>query len=427
MASRTERLYQRDSSLTRFDATILSVEPAGGAGAEAGGRFALLLDRTAFYPEGGGQPFDTGSLGGLPVVDVQEGAEGPLHFIQTSGPGVLPPPAGTRVEGTIDRQRRFDHMQQHSGQHLLSRAFLEVASARTRSFHLGSALCTIDVEMSPPDEGRIREAARRANSIIWADLPVQVRESEALPGASATEDPALSGLKLKPGDPVRTIVIEGFDETPCGGTHVARTGQVGLVAVTAWEPWKKLSRITFACGSRAATHFEESRAVLAACVAALSAPPADVPGALARLVAEKESLHRRVGALSAKLAGFEAAAAAESAREIGAFRLLERIFDGAERSVEEAQALIRKFVEPPGRIALVAVIEGGKATLLAARSQGEGPALGAILGEVARSGGGRGGGSPEAARAGGIPAGEAALVFEQASARIVEALRGASG
>ncbi len=420
MAGRTERLYQRDSHLTRFEARILSVGAAPGHQQ----RPALVLDRTAFYPEGGGQPCDTGSLSGMRVVDVQEGPDGPLHVIDDPGPGAPRPAAGDRVEGEIDWARRFDHMQQHSGQHLLSRGFLEAASARTLSFHLGAATCTIDVAMSPPDEGRIREAVRLANEVIWSDRPVEVRESEAPAPGGTAEDLSLSGLKLKPGDPIRTIVVGGFDATPCGGTHVTRTGQVGSVAVIGWEPWKRRSRIAFVCGARVVARLEESTAALDAVVAGLSAPPGEVAGALARLLAEKVSLFKQVTALNGRLAGLEAAAAAGDAPEVGGFRLLKRIFTAGERSVEAAQALVRKFVEPPGRIALVAVVDGERATFLAARSRGEGPPMGAILSEVAREAGGRGGGSPESARAGGIPAEAAEALLEAASSRLADAIGG---
>ncbi|HXI02292.1 MAG TPA: alanyl-tRNA editing protein, partial [Candidatus Saccharimonadales bacterium] len=261
MEPRTVRLYQRDSFLTRFRAVVVDVRPSPAGEDGAPPRFDLLLDRTAFYPEGGGQPFDTGRLAGLPVVAVREGDAGPLHTVSVEPSGPALPESGDEVEGVVDWDRRHDHMQQHSGQHLLSRAFLEVAAARTRSFHLGSEICTIDIAMSPPDEGAIGRAAELTNSIVAEDRPVAVSERDAGEIDSA-EEAGLSGLKLKPGDPVRIIEVDGFDANPCGGTHVARTGQVGPVALLGHEPFRGMTRITFACGRRVARLLEESTARL---------------------------------------------------------------------------------------------------------------------------------------------------------------------
>src|SRR5262249_8399317 len=145
--------------------------------APAGARLAVLLDQTAFYPTGGGQPHDTGRIAGLPVVDVRDSDDGPLHIVEMRDPGGRPHGAhltvGEEVEGSVDWERRLDHMQQHSGQHILTRAFLETASAPTRSFHLGESICTIDVEMAEPDEDRIRAAEARANAVVWSDRPVE--------------------------------------------------------------------------------------------------------------------------------------------------------------------------------------------------------------------------------------------------------------
>jgi alanyl-tRNA synthetase len=421
MERRSQRLYQRDSFLTRFDATVLEINPrAAGSGGDAA-RLGLLLDRTAFYPTGGGQPCDRGTLRGIPVTEVLESDRGPIHLLEMEAGQKGAPSAGDRVEGVIDWPRRYDHMQQHSGQHLLSRAFLDLAGARTRSFHLGDSLCTLDIEMSPPHEGRIPQVEERTNEIIREDRPVTIREMRPGESGEAAQDPSLSGLKVKPGDPIRTIAVEGFDSTPCGGTHVRRTGQVALATISGWEPHRGMTRITFVCGGRVGERLKQAGAALGACISILSAPAAEVPEALLRLQREKEDLHRRVQDLTGDLVGYEAAAAAASAPQSGGFRILMRTFDSSEKPVDAAQLLVRRFVEEPGRLALVAVLEGARATVLAARSRGDGPSLGPLISEVAAAAGGRGGGSAAFGRAGGIPASRVPDVIEAAVSRITGA------
>jgi Ser-tRNA(Ala) deacylase AlaX/signal transduction histidine kinase len=218
----TDRLYYRDPYLRTFDATVEKVEPHGD-------RWSVALDRTAFYPTTGGQPFDTGTLGGLRVVDVVDEEDGGItHVVEQPGVGqgsdtCLTP--GQQVHGEIDWARRFDHMQQHTGQHVLSAAILSVCRARTVSFHLGAAVSTIDLEreLSPAD---IAAAETEANRVVWEDRPVTIRFVSA-------EEAAALPLRKEPtrGGTLRLIDVEGFDLSACGGTHVARSGAIGIIAV----------------------------------------------------------------------------------------------------------------------------------------------------------------------------------------------------
>ena len=216
--SSTERLYYNHPDIRTFDATVIRSEPRGD-------RVAVWLDRTAFYPTSGGQPFDTGVLGGATVLDVQDDEQGDvMHLI-----GGAPLAAGAVVQGSIDWNRRFDHMQQHTGQHVLSAVLEHAFSARTLSFHLGSDSCTIDVdrELSP---AQLAEGELGANQAVWLDLPVTIRyasedEARALP---LRRESARTGT-------LRLIEIEGLDLSACGGTHVGRTGAIGQVALASWE------------------------------------------------------------------------------------------------------------------------------------------------------------------------------------------------
>src|SRR5256714_2721072 len=226
----TERLYLQDSYLTRFTARVVSV-------ADVGGRSAAILDRSAFYPEGGGQPADRGTLGGAAVVDVQEREGAVLHVLDRAlQPG--------EVEGLVDWQRRFDHMQQHHGQHLLSAAFERVLEAPTTSFHLGERTCTIDLDcsISRLDERGLRSAEAAANDSVWRDLAVVARDF-------GPEERSRLPLRKEPVKGDRVVLVEGVDASPCGGTHPSRTGEVGAIAVIGAQKWGSgKARIGFACG-----------------------------------------------------------------------------------------------------------------------------------------------------------------------------------
>src|SRR5262249_53879968 len=213
----TDRLYYTDSTLTDFDASVVDARVVGD-------RPHVVLDRTAFYPTSGGQPFDTGCLGGVPVVDVFDRDDGEVVHVLGA-----PLNGTTSVRGAVDWARRFDHMQQHTGQHILSAAFDREVAARTTSFHLGAEAATIDLdrELTP---SQIAAAERAANWVVWEDRPVTVR--------FATAEEA-SRLPLRK-EPVRTgrlrlVEVTDFDLSACGGTHVQRTGMIGVIAVAGWE------------------------------------------------------------------------------------------------------------------------------------------------------------------------------------------------
>jgi alanyl-tRNA synthetase len=231
----TDRLYYTDPSLRAFDATIARVDRRGD-------RLSVTLDRTAFYPTSGGQPIDTGQLGSLRVIDVVDEDDGSIaHVVELEPrtpnpeprtnpePGTRNPEPGQSIHGAIDWVRRFDHMQQHSGQHVLSAAFDRLFGVRTVSFHLGGVVSTIDLarEMSPAE---IAAAETEANRIVWEDRPVTIRFADA-------DEAARLPLRKEParGGNLRLIDVEGFDLSACGGTHVARTGAIGVVAVASWE------------------------------------------------------------------------------------------------------------------------------------------------------------------------------------------------
>ena len=278
----TERLYYQDSRLLEFDAVVISVS------ARDDGQIAVTLDRTAFYPTGGGQPTDTGTLGDARVVDcIDAESDGVLHLILGSVPEI-----GDRVHGKIDWRRRLDHLQQHTGQHILSAAFIKLFDAPTHSFRVLEHECEIDVALDDPTDERIEQAVDLANQIIWENRPMTIRQV-------TSEEAATLPLRKEPSreGELRVIEIDNFDLTPCGGTHAKSTGEVGVIAVRSWERAKGLTRIQFMAGVRVLADYRKANRTAREVAALFSAGREDSPALVARLVEESKKLRRRVSEL----------------------------------------------------------------------------------------------------------------------------------
>ena len=283
----TERLYYNDSFLRAFDAQVISCEPEGE-------RWKVILDRTAFYPTSGGQPHDLGTLAGAPVIEVADAEEKIVHY--TSAAVDIGP-----VHAEIDWPRRIDHMQQHTGQHLLSAAFIELFNFPTVSFHLGREVCTIDLTAPAIVPRHIEEAERRTNEIIFEDRVVTVRYGTAqeLEEAGVRKKVDREGI-------LRAIEVEGFDRQPCGGTHLARTGQAGLLLTRKLERRRDFWRLEFVCGFRALATARADYANLTQDAALLSCGIPEVPKVLEKLVEERRAQHSAVKRLEEHLAEHEA-------------------------------------------------------------------------------------------------------------------------
>jgi alanyl-tRNA synthetase len=284
----TERLYYTEPYRTSFDAKVLAVD-------EQDGKQHVTLDQTAFYPTSGGQPFDTGTLGGAAVVDVIDREDGTIAHVVN---GTLS--AGAVVQGEIDWARRFDHMQQHTGQHVLSAAFDRLFGVRTESFHMGQLAATIDLarEVSAAEVAKAEDAANR---VVWEDRPVAIRFATAEEAAAMP----LRKESIRSGS-LRLIDVQDFDLSACGGTHVARTGAIGVIAVDGWEKFKGGSRVEFLCGGRALQRFRVWRDALAAVQKHLSVPPIDMAPSIERMQDESKALQRTIRGFQEKLAAHEA-------------------------------------------------------------------------------------------------------------------------
>jgi len=386
----TERLYYNDSTLLRFDASVIET------GVREGRPF-VVLDRSAFYPTSGGQPFDTGTIDGRRVVDVfvREADDAVVHVLESAVD------AGRRVEGLVDEARRRDHMQQHSGQHVLSAAFERTCGARTVSFHLGTEMSTIDLAATL-DPGAIEAAETEANRIVWEDRPVRVRYVSA-------EEAASLPLRKEPvrGGTLRLIDIEDWDLSACGGTHVPRTGAIGLIAIAATERYKGGTRISFACGVRALAYLRLCRDALGGSVRRLSVPPRELPDAIARLQAEAKALHQQTRALAGRLAVFEADQLARGARDLSGCRLVCTAVPGAD--AQQLRTLAQAIASRPGHVAVL-VGEERPLSVVVARANGGAVDAAAVVRELTARFGGRGGGRPELAQAGGLDADPTAVV-----------------
>jgi alanyl-tRNA synthetase len=387
----TDRLYYTDPMLTSFDATVTGCEAAGE-------RFAVVLDRTAFYPASGGQPFDTGTIGAARVLDVVDRDDAGIAHLTDAA--VAP---GTAVRGTIDWPRRFDHMQQHTGQHMLSAAFDRLHAAPTVSFHLGAETATIDLsrEVTPR---QIADAERDANRVVWEDRPVHVRfvtadEAGRLP---LRKEAARAGT-------LRLVDVADYDLSACGGTHVPRTGMVGAIGVSAWERFKGGSRVTFVCGGRALGAFGQLRDAVLAATRALSVAPGDLAATIDRLRGDAKDASKALRQLQEEVAGHRAAALRLTAETLGSRRVVLCEEPGWDATALRTLALA--IVAAPG---LVAVVAGGGRPLpvVVARSADVDFDANAWMATAIAALGGRGGGRPDLAQ-GGILA-EAAQVMSLA-------------
>jgi alanyl-tRNA synthetase len=409
----TERIYLADSYVRRFDARVTAVRALEG-------RPAVVLDRTAFYPDGGGQPSDRGTVGGVPVADVREVDGEVLHVLDG------PAPTG-EVSCEVDWRRRFDHMQQHHGQHLLSAAFERLLGARTVSFHLGTETCTLDLDAPPARIGPegLGRAEAAANELVVRDLEVEARErtpeelaalplrKEAVKGtrivvvrAGRPGAAGGAGVEAASGPAHPADVVEA---SPCGGTHPRRTGEVGSVAVLGAQKWGAGTRVEFVCGSRvlAALHAAEDR--LARAAAAFRCAPAEVPAAAAKAAEEATARRKELEGLLGALGAAHAERLLAGAAAGPVVARLEPPLCGPVGLRAVAQALASR-----GRTALLGGVDGGRAHLCFARPRGQGPNLGEVLRRSATVLGGKGGGSPELAQGSGPETGALGRALDSA-------------
>ncbi len=391
----TVRLDRIDAFMTQFEARLLSQTSHNGAP-------AVLLDQSAFYPSAGGQPHDTGTLNGVRVTDVIEIDDGRvLHVLEAplAGDG-----SGPAVRGEVDFARRFDHMQQHSGQHLLSRAFIETAGLDTLAVHIGAEACTLDLPASKLTADALDRAEDEANSQIYKDLPLRVYEvtDADLSRIPLRKAPKVSGL-------IRIVEIENYDWSACGGTHVRSCGQIGLVKIIRAEKRGAETRVTFKCGRRALSDYRLTLRDAFSLSDGLTVARHDLPGAVSQLRDELKQTAKALAEANQRLAVHEADALLAEAAVQGGVRVVRAVWDG--RDINTLRAIAKRVCAQPGVVALLCSA-GERAMLCFARSADGAAgfdAAAALRALLPQLGGAKGGGAPDFAQGGGAPADAATL------------------
>lgn len=376
----THRLYYQDSYVREFTAEVLRARPVQG-------HVEVVLDRTAFHPEGGGQPADQGTLAGAWVVGVVEREGEVLHRIQ----GEVPQ---GEVVGRLDWERRFDHMQQHSGQHLLSQAFERLLGASTVSFHMGPETSTIDLATPSLTLEQVESVEGLTNQVVFENRPILVH---------LVEPSDLSRFELRKGtgrtEQVRVVEVNDFDSIPCGGTHCRSTGEIGMVKVIRWERRGGNLRVEFLCGRRALRDYQAKNQALLGLAVTLSVRDREVREAVERLLRESSDTRRQVDQLRNRLLDYRAEELSRQAEPLGRASVVAAFLEGG--TPEDLRQLGARLTEKPGRVALLAA-GGDRAHLVFARSEDLPVDAAALLRGVCAPLGGRGGGQPRLAQ-GGIP------------------------
>jgi alanyl-tRNA synthetase len=377
----TRKLYQDDSYATEFQARVVS-QISGAEGVR------VVLDGTYFYPTSGGQPHDLGLIDGVQVLDVIEEGDEIVHLLAG------PVEAG-EVTCTIDWARRFDHMQQHSGQHILSAVFEDEADAPTVSFHLGDQLCTIDLGVDRLDAEAVSRVERRANEVVLAALPVDVRVLDA----DGIAQLPLRKPPTREAD-IRVVSMGAVDNCACGGTHVRSTHEIGPIKVRRWQTHRQGVRVEFLCGWRAMDDYAWKHEAISTLAAELSVKDAEALDTVRRMVDELKIAHKAVADFSERELDLEAEALLAQARDVGGASVLVKAFD--ERDPEEVRRLAMRLAEGEGRVALLG-LGGPRSRLFFARSDDLPSSMADLLKAVCKAYGGGGGGQPHAAQGGGMP------------------------
>ena len=383
--SATTRLYYTDSTVTEFAAAVVAAEPADGG-------VAVRLDRTAFYPTSGGQPNDTGSLGSGRVVDVVDREDGTVWHLVEAAPALT---VGDTVHGQVDWPRRFDHMQQHSGQHVLSAAFARLCAARTVGFHLGERASTIDLNR-PLSPEQVSAGESAANAVVWDDRMITVRFVRAAEAARLE----LRKPSSRTGR-IRLVEIERCDLSACGGTHVGRTGAIGIIAISSTERFKGDTRVGFVCGERALRYVGAQREQVAGCVRLFSVTPEELESEIERVQTGQRDQRRTIRVLQSRLASLDAASLVAAGEAVGAATVVVSRLAGHDAGSLKAVAV--EVARRPGHVAVL-TSDARPVAVVVARAHDVDLDAAAVIRGVLDRWDGRGGGRPEVAQGGRLDA-----------------------
>ena len=378
----TEQLYFDDPLILEFTAEVTESRPLEG------GRFGLLLPRTYFYPTSGGQEHDTGSIGEARILDVYKDDGDILHVTDKAlAPGEYP--------AHIDRERRIRAMQHHTGQHILSASFLEVAKIESISANInGYNPSTIDLEVGEVDPEILRRVEEFVNGILFENRAVKSYY------VTDTEVPSIPFRKLpKVSGRIRVIEVDGFDYTPCGGTHCLNTGMVGLMKIVKTERVNQKLRIHFVAGYQALEYFEQMQAVVQGSALLLNSSLEDVVAGVEKLQEQLKQAQNELDSLRGVVLGVEAEKLTSAAETIGERRLITALFEN--RPASELRSLANRLRNEPGMVAVLATFDGVKLSMVAACARDSGVDARDLLQYHLTPVGGRGGGDAGLAQGGG--------------------------
>ncbi|WP_373895217.1 DHHA1 domain-containing protein [Virgibacillus sp. CBA3643] len=379
----TKKLYYDDPYTRIFNASVLK------SGKDDNERFYVVLDRTAFYPTGGGQPHDIGTLDSVQVYDVQEIDGEVRHYTS------VPVDANHGIVGEIDWEKRFDHMQQHAGQHILSAAFEREFDYKTVSFHLGREICTIDLDTSDLSGEEIMLVENQVNDIILENREIETKWVDA---EELSQYPLRKEVSVS--KDIRLVIIPDFDYNGCGGTHPDSTGQVSSLKILNWEKQKKNARVYFVCGSRVLKELGMKHQVIQGLSDTLNAPQEALNKTAIKLLQQNKELEKKKNELKTELINDEAAAYMEKAEEIRGRRIVRAIFDN--RPVSELQLLAKSITACSGDVIVLFVNESKeKLQFVCAKGDGVEAKMNELVKSVLPLINGNGGGNASVVQGGG--------------------------
>ena len=382
-----QKLYYYDSYVTEFQANVIEVTPYAD-------KYALLLDKSYFYPESGGQSSDIGTINGVEIVYVTEKSDNILHIAQKQ---LQPGPANCQINWS----NRFDNMQQHSGQHILSACFYKLYNGETSSFHIGKDSSTIEINVESFDSIMIEKIEALTNSIVFnnAAITADIVNKDALAAFPLRKQPKVESN-------IRIITIDDFDCSPCGGTHVNRTGEIGLIKIKRLEKLKSSYKFEFVCGNRALKDYTFKNNLITKLGAHLSAPEQEIENAFLKSTEDYKNLQKQANQLRNELINYDVQHLQRNAQCINGIDIISKIFDN--RDFNDVKLIAQAIVLGPSNIALLSTV-GQSCQLIFARSENVDVNMNNLLKSVLPLLNGKGGGSPKAAQGGGVGDIEAAL------------------
>lgn len=383
-----QKLYFYDSYVTEFQANIIEVMPYAD-------KYAILLDKSYFYPESGGQPSDIGTINGIEIEYVTEENGHIMHITQNQLSNGL-------ANCKINWSHRFDNMQQHTGQHILSACFYKLYSGETSSFHIGRDSSTIEINVESFDSERVERIEALANSIVFnnTEITANIVNKDALAAFPLRKQPQVESN-------IRIITIVDFDCSPCGGTHVSRTGEVGLIKIKRLEKLKSSYKFEFICGNRALKDYTNKNYLVNKLGSHLSTPEQEIENAYLKFTEDYKYLQKQLSQLRSEVVNYDVQQLQQNAQNVNGIKIINKVFEN--RDFNDVKLISQALILSPSTIALLAA-KGQNCQLIFARSENIETNMNNLLKAILPLLNGKGGGSPKAAQGGGVGDVDAAFI-----------------